>query len=89
MPAAMSASANPATSRWTGFASSLWTQICAALSIGLPSEDETGPDCEQAACDSAVPARRAVRSMDDYSGYLTSNGLGSLDIGGRATRSGE
>jgi hypothetical protein len=85
----MSASADTSTSRWAGFVSSLWTQACAALSIGLPSEDETGPDCEQTACDSALPAHRAVRSMDDYSGYLTSNGLGSLDIGGRATRSGE
>lgn len=71
--------------RSAGAVTSLWTQVRAALVVGLPSEDESRASEEPAAHDS-LDSQRAIRSMDDYAGYLTSNGLGSLDIGGGRSR---
>ena len=78
----MSADANSFTAKCSGFLTSVWTQIRAGVAVGLPDVDGpcsgTGPD-EGAG---ATPTRRAIRSLGNYSGRLTRNGLGSLDIGG-------
>jgi hypothetical protein len=74
--------------RLPGAVTSVWTQVRAALVVGLPSEDESRAIEEPTAQDS-LDSLRAIRSMDDYAGYLTSNGLGSLDIGGGSSRWGK
>ena len=43
----------------------------------------------QTSSDDVCSACQPIRSMDDYAGYLTGNGLGSLDIGGGSSRWGE
>lgn len=70
----------------SGFLSSMWTQVRAGLAVGLPAEDESrlGAGNEAGACNQ--PMRHAVRSLDDYAGYQTRNGLGSMDIGGGGSR---
>jgi hypothetical protein len=86
---AMSADASSFTEKCSGFLASVRTQVRAALVVGLPAEDESlsssGHD------DSLVdqPMRRAIRSLDDYAGHQTRNGLGSLDIGAGRFRIGE
>jgi hypothetical protein len=72
-----------------GFFASVWTQIRAAVSVGLPEEEGSGPKAGDWSVDDEEMSSRAIRSMDDYAGYLTSNGLGSLDIGGGSSRWGE
>lgn len=78
----VSASAESSVGCWSGFIASLCTQVRAALAVGLASEDEARAACDLDSFDESPPARRGVRSMDDYAGYMTSNGLGSLDVGG-------
>jgi hypothetical protein len=85
----MSEHAEFTTSQYAGFVASLWTQIRAALCVGLLSEEESRPSEESAARDGLSSTRGSVRSMDDYAGYHTSNGLGSLDVGGGRSRWGE
>jgi len=66
--------------------STLKTQIQAALSIPLADASQLG-ESESAAIDGAVSwdaQRSTVKSfkcVDDRPGYLTGNGLGSLEIG--------
>lgn len=66
----------------SGFLTSMWTQIRAGVVVGLPDVDRpssgTRPDEEFG----VAPTRRAIGSSGNYSGRLTRNGLGSLDIGG-------
>jgi hypothetical protein len=68
---------------------SICAQVWAAFAVGLPSEDESQPACDREPSNEGEEMPRAIRSMDDYAGYLTSNGLGSLDIGGGSSRWGE
>ena len=68
--------------RTIGFFASVWTQIRAAVSVGLPTEEGPGPRSGGSSVDDEEMSSPAIRSMDDYAGYMTSNGLGSLDIGG-------
>jgi len=84
----MSSPADTSAKKWSGFFASVWTQVCAALVVGVPSEDVSRRASGREAT-GAKPAHRAIRSLDDYAGYLTSNGLGSLDIGGGRSRVGE
>jgi hypothetical protein len=66
----------------SGFLTSMWTQIRAGVVVGLPDVDRpssgTRPDEEFG----VSTTRRAIGSSGNYSGRLTRNGLGSLDIGG-------
>lgn len=78
----MSASPESSVGCWSGFITSLWTQVRAALAVGLASEDDSLAACDLDSFYESPPARRGVRSMDDYAGYMTSTGLGSLDVGG-------
>ena len=66
--------------------STLMTQLKAALSIPLADASELG-EHENAAIDGSVSwdAQRSTgksfKCVDDRPGYLTGNGLGSLEIG--------
>jgi hypothetical protein len=66
------------------FLSSLWALLRVAACVGLSSSDHDGRVGEHE--DGGGPkTARPVRSMLDYSGYLTRDGLGSLDVGGGVT----
>ncbi len=76
----------PATlpEKGVAFLSSLWGQLCVAACVGLSSSDDHGHVGEHE--DGGGPKTAPpVRSMLDYSGYLTRDGLGSLDVGGGVT----
>ena len=70
------------TDKMSAFVTHVWMQIRAGVALGLPDVDGpcsgTRPDEEGG----FTPTRRAIRSSGNYSGRLTRNGLGSLDIGG-------
>lgn len=85
----MSADASSFTDKWSGFLASVWTQVRAALVVGLPEENESRLVAAHEISAGDQLTRPEIRSMDDYAGYLTSNGLGSLDIGGGRSRWGE
>ena len=79
---AMNSEAGSFTYKCPGFLASVWMQIRTAVAVGMPPDDELG---SVSGCEGAVgklPTRRAIRSSGNYSGRLTRNGLGSLDIGG-------
>lgn len=65
---------------------SLKTQLLAAVSIPLAEANQVGGR-ENAASDSMLPRERqrsigkSFKCVDDHPGYLTGNGLGSLEIG--------
>jgi len=82
----MNCEANSFTYKWSGFLTSIWTQIRAAVVVGLPADDEpgSGSGCEWGVGEQRK--RRAIRSLDDYAGHQTRNGLGSLDIGAGRSR---
>ena len=83
---AMNAEANSYSGKWSEFFATVWTQFRAAVVVGLPADVEPGAG---SGCEGGVgkqPTRRAIRSLDDYAGYQTRNGLGSLDIGGGRSR---
>lgn len=67
-------------------ASALKTQLLAAVSIPLAEANQVGGR-ENAASDSMLPWERqrsigkSFKCVDDHPGYLTGNGLGSLEIG--------
>ena len=61
---------------------SMWTQIRAGLVVGLPAEDESRSGAAPEANSGGPQNRYTIRSLDDYAGYQTRNGLGSMDIGG-------
>jgi hypothetical protein len=85
----MSADASSFTDKWSGFLASVWTQVRAALVVGLPEENESRLVAAHDTSAGDQVTCPEIRSMDDYAGYLTSNGLGSLDIGGGSSRWGE
>jgi hypothetical protein len=64
-------------------------QVRVALSVGLPSEVESNANLNLDSRDGSAAVRSTIRSLDDYAGYLTRNGLGSLDVGGGRSRWGE
>lgn len=61
---------------------SVWTQLCAGVAVGLPDVDGpvSGTGSDEGA--GVAPTRRPILSSGSYTGRLTRNGLGSLDIGG-------
>jgi hypothetical protein len=77
------------TSRLSGLVASVCSQLRVAWSVGLPSDGDAQTDDAPTFCDSVRAGQQEIRSMDDYAGYLTTNGLGSLDIGGGRSRWGE
>jgi hypothetical protein len=77
------------TSRLSGLVGSVWSQVGVAVSVGLPLDIEARTGGMQTSSDDVCSACQPIRSMDDYAGYLTGNGLGSLDIGGGSSRWGE
>jgi hypothetical protein len=85
----MSAKLDAFTTNLFGLVASVWSQLCVSASVGLAHDVEPGTSAVQTPAEDDCLTLRTIRSMDNYAGYLTSNGLGSLDIGGRATRSGE
>ena len=83
---AMSADTSSFTDKWSGFLAGVWTQIRAAVAVGLPAEEESRSGAAPELSSEGQPTRHAIRSLDDYAGYQTRNGLGSLDIGGGRSR---
>jgi hypothetical protein len=73
----------------SGLLASVWSQLRVSASVGFGPE--VGPEVGdgQISGDDPSQSSRTIRSMDDYAGYHTSNGLGSLDIGGGRSRWGE
>jgi hypothetical protein len=79
------------------FFDSLRTQVSAAFAVGLPTDDACAsvePGAGQEGDDGLGPARSAARdsarrSRDDAPGYMTRNGLGSLEVGAFRDRTGE
>ena len=71
-----------------GFGSSVCAQLRLAVSAWLDANDDAQPGGEALTAE-AGSFCGSSRSLHDYSGYLTSNGLGSLDIGGARSRFGE
>jgi len=80
----MSIEANSFTDKWSGFLAIVWAQIRAAVVVGLSADSGSGAACEAGVGEPL--GRRAIRSLDDYAGHQTRNGLGSLDIGAGRSR---
>lgn len=74
--------------KWWAFIASLWAQVRVAFAVGL-LDSESRPASAPGSAHDHPAARGPVRSLDDYAGYLTRNGLGSLDVGGGRSRAGE
>lgn len=93
----MSADSRSLRNRWSEFFGSLRTQISAAFAVGLPADDARAavePGAGQEGDDGLGPARSADhdsarRLRDDAPGYMTRNGLGSLEVGAFRDRTGE
>jgi hypothetical protein len=85
----MSAYVKTFSDKWAGFLASVWMQVQVALVVGVPAKDEAGSGLDADASAGAQPTKREIRSMNDYAGYHTGSGLGSLDIGGGCSRWGE
>ena len=60
----------------------MWTQVRAGVAVGLPDVDRPSGVTRSDEGFGVSPTRRAIGSSENYSGRLTRNGLGSLDIGG-------
>jgi len=75
--------------KWLAFIASLWAQVRMAFAVGLPGDDDSRPASAPGPAHDPRAAGRPVRSLDDYAGYLTRNGLGSLDVGGGGSRTSE
>jgi hypothetical protein len=71
---------------WSGFLASIWAQVRLAVVMGLPAEVESRASVGHEANAGDHLTRHAIRSLDDYAGYQTRNGLGSMDIGGGRSR---
>ena len=93
----MSADSRSLRNRWSEFFGSLRTQISAAFAVGLPADDARAP-VESAAGqegeDGLGSARSAARDSagrlrTDAPGYMTRNGLGSLEVGAFRDRIGD
>ena len=74
------------TVKLSAFVASVWTQVHAAVAVGLPVDDESRSSSEHETCTVVQSTRHTIRSLDDYSGHQTRNGLGSLDIGAVRSR---
>ena len=93
----MSASSRSLRNRWSEFFGSLRTQISAAFAVGLPADEARQPGepgAGQEGDDGLGPGRSAARDpadrfRDDAPGYMTRNGLGSLEVGAFRDRTGE
>lgn len=77
---------NSLTDKLSGFLTSMWTQIRAGVVVGIPSDFVSHVGAVPEVKSEGSPTRHAIRSLDDYAGYQTRNGLGSLDIGGGRSR---
>jgi hypothetical protein len=86
-----------ARNRLFEFIRSLRMQLVAALAVGLPA-DETARSRDQGADEEgeagmvrprSVAGDAARRYRDDSAGYLTRNGLGSLEVGAFRERPGD
>ena len=73
---------NSFTDKLSGFLASMWTQIRAGVAVGLPDVDRPSSGTWSDEEAGVVATRRVILSSGNYSGRLTRNGLGSLDIGG-------
>ena len=82
----MRAEADSFTDKWSGFLASVWAQVRAALAVGLPAEDYLRSGAAPEVNAEGPPTRHVIRSLDDYAGYQTRSGLGSMDIGGGSSR---
>jgi len=78
----MSALLDTFVAKLSWLAASVWSQLCVSPCFGFGSEVEPIASDEQMSDESAHQSSGEIRAMDDYAGYLTTNGLGSLDIGG-------
>jgi hypothetical protein len=93
----MSADSRSLRNRWSEFFGSLRTQISAAFAVGLPADEARAsgePDAGQEGDDGLGSGRSAAgdparRFRDDAPGYMTRNGLGSLEVGAFKDRTGE
>ncbi len=83
--------------RWSEFFGSLRTQIGAAFAVGLPVDEARSsgePGAGQEGEDGlgwrpSAPRDPVGRFRDDAPGYMTRNGLGSLEVGAFRDRTGE
>lgn len=85
----MNAKLDTVVVRLSGLVASVWSQLRVSASVGLAPEVDPDAGSGKIPNDDASHSPRAIRSMDDYTGYLTRNGFGSLDIGGGRSRWGE
>ena len=82
----MRSDVNSYTDTLSGFLTTMWMQIRACLVVGLPEEDEPRSGAAPEVNSGGPQNHYAIRSLDDYAGYQTRNGLGSMDIGGGRSR---
>lgn len=82
--------------RLSDFVSSFSTQIRAALAVGLPQDTSRSGNLEVGRQSDAERIRElagagdpARRHRDDAPGYMTRNGLGSLEVGAFRDRTDE
>ncbi|GMU45055.1 MAG: hypothetical protein AMXMBFR25_30410 [Lysobacterales bacterium] len=93
----MSADSRSLRNRWSEFFGTLRTRISAAFAVGLPADDARAavePGAGQEGDDGLGPARSTARDparrlRDDAPGYMTRNGLGSLEVGAFRDRTGD
>ena len=78
----MHSDVNSLTNTLSGFLTSMWTQVRAGVVVGLPDVDRPSSVARPDERVRVAPPRRSIGSSGNYSGRLTGNGLGSLDIGG-------
>jgi hypothetical protein len=79
---------------FSDFFESLRTQISAAFAVGLPTGAAGAPGAGQDSGYGLGPGRSAagdpaLRFGDDAPGYMTRNGLGSLEVGAFRDLTGE
>jgi hypothetical protein len=92
----MSADSRSFRNRWSDFFGSLRTQISAAFAVGLPADDApayvepgAGQEGDDALAERSAARDRVRRLRVDAPGYMTRNGLGSLEVGAFRERTGE
>ena len=77
---------NTFTDKLSLFLTSMWTQIRAGVAVGLPADFVSHLGAAPEVKSEGPPICHAIRSLDDYAGYQTRSGLGSMDIGGGSSR---
>lgn len=92
----MAADDRPARNCLSEFFDSLRTKISAAFAVGLPADDArasvepgAGQEGDDELVERSAARDRARRVRDDAPGYMTRNGLGSLEVGAFRDRTGE